>query len=59
MPLIIGQIVHSAEPIWDILMNLREIVELVMSVQFSEFTLSYLERKILEHVTTLKNYSQT
>lgn len=55
LPLLIGNLVHNFEPAWEILMDLKEIVELVMSVTFSEATLCFLERKIVEHRQLLKD----
>lgn len=55
LPLLIGNLVPNSEPAWEILMDLREIVELVMSVKFSEAMLCFLERKIVEHRQLLQD----
>lgn len=49
LPLIIGSSIPENDPAWVILMDLKQIVELVVSTKFSEETLCYLEAKIADH----------
>lgn len=49
LPLIIGSCVPELEPSWEILMDLKEIVEIVVSKTISEDRLAYLESKITDH----------
>jgi len=49
LPLMIGRRIPENEPSWEILMDLKAIVELVVSAKFSEETLCYLESKISDH----------
>lgn len=49
LPLMIGSSIPENDPAWEILMDLKDIVELVVSTKFSEETLGYLESKIAEH----------
>lgn len=49
LPLIIGSSVPEQEPSWVILMDLKEIAEIIVSTQFSEETLCYLDSKISDH----------
>lgn len=44
-----GSNIPENDPVWEILMDLKDIVELVVSVKFSHETLFYLESKIAEH----------
>lgn len=53
LPLMIGSKVPENEPSWEILMDLKEIVELVVSTKLSEKTLCYLESKISDHKNLL------
>lgn len=45
----IGDIVPEDEPAWEVLMTLKDIVELVMAPVYTDETLGYMERKISEH----------
>lgn len=49
LPLIIGERVPEGEPTWQILLNLKDIVELVLSSVHTESTICFLESKISEH----------
>lgn len=49
LPLMIGSSIPEQEPSWEILMDLKEIVEIVVSNKFSEEILGYLECKISDH----------
>lgn len=49
LPFIIGKKVPSNEPAWEILMNLKDIVELTVSPVHSEESICYLDWKIAEH----------
>lgn len=49
LPLIIGYRVPEGDDAWTILMDLKEIVELVLSPVFDEESIHYLQTKILDH----------
>lgn len=49
LPLLIGKSIPEQEPAWEILMDLKEIVEIVVSPVFSEEILHYLEIKLSDH----------
>lgn len=49
LPLLIGQSVSCEEPAWQILTDLKDIVELVVSPVHTEDSISYLGFKISEH----------
>lgn len=49
LPLLIGHHIPEGDETWDILMNLKDIVELSVSVGFTEESVYYLECKIAEH----------
>lgn len=49
LPLMIGGFVPENEPAWEILMDLKDITEIVVSSKFSEESLNYLECKISDH----------
>ena len=49
LPLMVGGGVPENEPPWEILMDLKEIVEIVVSDKFTEETLSYLAFKLSDH----------
>ncbi|KAK0130960.1 hypothetical protein N1851_034359 [Merluccius polli] len=49
LPLLIGNYVPEQEPSWEILMDLKEIVEIIVSTTLSEGTLCYLGNKLSEH----------
>lgn len=49
LPLMIGGFVPESEPSWEILMDLKEIVEIVVSDKFTEESLSYLACKLSDH----------
>ncbi len=46
---LIGHVVPEGEPAWQVLMDLKDIVELVVSPVHSDESISYLEMKISEH----------
>lgn len=55
LPLMIGTLVPENEASWEILMDLKEIrVELVVSADLSDASLSFLERKIADHRELLR-----
>lgn len=60
LPLMIGGLVPVSEPSWEILMDLKEIVEIVVSDKFTEETLCYLACKLSDHhlllTTTFPNF---
>lgn len=45
----IGSSIPEQEPSWEILMDLKEIVEIVVTTTVSEEILCYLESKISDH----------
>lgn len=49
LPLMIWDCVPEHEPSWEILMDLKEIVEIVLSHSLSEETLCYLSCKLADH----------
>lgn len=49
----IGDHVLENEPAWEILMDLKDITEIVVSAKFSETSLNYLESKIADHRSLL------
>ena len=49
LPLLIGKSIPEQEPAWEILKDLKEIVEIVVSPVFSEEILHYLEIKLSDH----------
>lgn len=49
----IGDRVPENEPAWEILMDLKDITEIVVSTKFSETSLNYLESKIADHRSLL------
>lgn len=60
LPLMVGGCVPENEPSWEILMDLKEIVQIVVSDKFTEETLSYLAFKLSDHhlllTTTFPNF---
>lgn len=55
LPLLIGHAVPEGDDTWDILMLLKDIVELVVSPRHTEETLQFLDCKISEHRTALQS----
>ena len=49
LPFIIGQIVPENEPAWQVILHLKDIVELVVAPVHTEETVAYLEVKIFDH----------
>ena len=49
LPFIIGCKIPEQEPAWEILMDLKEIVDIVVSNRLSEEALCYLSCKLLDH----------
>lgn len=49
LPLIIGHLVPADEPVWLMILDLKDIVELVVSLVHTDETIAYLECKISEH----------
>ena len=54
LPLMIGHVIPEEDKTWQILLDLKEIVEILASGHFSDETLSYLECKISDHRCLLK-----
>ncbi|XP_036419954.1 uncharacterized protein LOC118803580 [Colossoma macropomum] len=54
LPLMIGDKIPEKEKTWQILLDLKDIVELLATSQFSNETLCYLESKISDHRSLLK-----
>lgn len=57
LPFLIGHVVPEGEPAWQVLMDLKDIVELVVSPVHTDESISYLEIKISEHRPSTKNFS--
>ena len=49
LPLIIGEVVPENDSAWSVILELKDIVEILVSSSFTEESLSYLEAKIFEH----------
>lgn len=49
LPFMIGRKIPEQEPSWEILMDLKEILDIVVSSRFSEDALCYLSGKLPEH----------
>lgn len=49
LPVLIGSRVPEGEKIWDVLMDLKDIVELAVSHTFTDNTIQYMASKILDH----------
>lgn len=49
LPFMIGRKIPEQEPSWEILMDLKEILDIVVSSELSEDALCYLSGKLLEH----------
>lgn len=49
LPLIVGSLVPQNEPFWQVLMTLKDIVELVVAPVHTAQTIGYLDSKISEH----------
>ncbi|CAL9691333.1 unnamed protein product [Knipowitschia caucasica] len=49
MPLMIGDKVPEDDPAWEVLMTLRDVVELVMAPLHTDESIGYMESKISEH----------
>ncbi len=49
LPLIVGTKIPVSEPTWQVLLNLKDIVELVLAPVHSEETVCFLDSKISEH----------
>lgn len=49
LPFIIGQILPDDEPPWQVILDLKDIVELVVAPVHTDETIAYLEAKIFEH----------
>lgn len=49
LPLLIGNTVPEGDNAWSILMDLKEIVELVLSPAFNDESIQYLQTKIQDH----------
>lgn len=49
LPLIVGEKIPESEPTWLLLLNLKDIVELVLSSVHTDSTICFLDSKIFEH----------
>lgn len=49
LPFVIGQIVPEDEPAWQVILDLKDIVEFVMAPVHTDETIAYLEVKIYDH----------
>ncbi|RVE72780.1 hypothetical protein OJAV_G00041440 [Oryzias javanicus] len=49
IPLIVGRLIPDNEPAWEVILDLKDIVELVVSPVHSNESIAYLENKISEH----------
>lgn len=49
LPLIVGERIPESEPTWLVILNLKDIVELVLSPVHTDLTICFLESKISEH----------
>lgn len=49
LPLLIGKHIPSDDETWEVLMTLKDVVELSMSTRFTEESLFFLDSKISEH----------
>lgn len=49
LPFIIGQIVPEGEPAWQVILDLKDVVELVVAPFHTDETIAYLEAKIYGH----------
>ncbi|XP_063047290.1 uncharacterized protein LOC134441029 isoform X1 [Engraulis encrasicolus] len=54
LPFLIGSVVPNDEPAWLVLMDLKDIVELVFGPVHTDESISYLQSKIIEHRTRYK-----
>lgn len=48
-PFVIGQILPDGEPAWQVILDLKDIVELVVAPVQAEETIAYLEGRIYDH----------
>src|SRR4029434_3777599 len=55
LPLMVGGCVAENDPSWEILMDLKEIVQIVVSDKFTEETLCYLSFKLKDHHLLLRD----
>lgn len=55
LPFMIGSSIPEQEPSWEILMDLKEIVEIAVSTSLSEEILCYFESKLSDHRKLLLN----
>ena len=49
LPFLIGHLVPENEPAWSVLMDLKDIVELIVAPTHSDESIAYLDGKIIEH----------
>lgn len=49
LPFLIGQIIPEDEPAWQVVLELKDIVELVVAPIHTDETIAYLEAKIYDH----------
>ncbi len=55
LPFLIGRKIPEKEPAWEVLMDLKEIVDIVVSNRLSEEALCYLSCKLLDHRNLLNS----
>lgn len=49
LPLIVGERIPENEPTWQVLLNLKDIVQLVLSPVHTDSTICFLDSKMSEH----------
>lgn len=49
LPFVVGQILPEDEPAWQVILDLKDIVELVVAPVHTDETIAYLEAKIYDH----------
>lgn len=54
LPLMIGHMVPEGDGAWTVLMDLKEVVEIVLCPVFTEESIQYLQTKILDHRNMLQ-----
>ena len=49
LPFVIGHLVPEGEPLWEVLLDLKDIMELVVAPTHTDESIAYLEGKISGH----------
>lgn len=49
LPLLIGHYIPKGDETWEVLMNLKDVVEMSVSASFTEESVCFLDCKIAEH----------